>query len=81
MRENIYMLPSVMNQNIKSGVVNCNNKILISDSEFVLWKNDRVNTLKLAKISHKVILQPIITHKNLAQEPTQTITHKEEKLP
>ena len=60
--ENIYMMPSDMKLNIKSGVVNYNNKILISDSEF-LRKNDKVNTFKLAvptKISHinsKVIAQ------------------------
>ena len=40
MGDNIYMLPSDMNLNIRSGVVDYNNKILISDSEFVLREND-----------------------------------------
>ena len=31
------------------------------------------------KMSHKVVVQPTITHKNLAQK--LTITHEEEKLP
>ena len=81
------MLPGNTNLNIRSWgeggwVINYNNKILISDSKFVLGKNDKINTLEMTKISHKVVLQPIITDKNLSQEPTntQTITQKEEKV-
>ena len=76
--ENIYMLPSDMNLNIRPGTVGYNNKILVSDKKFSFGENDKVNALQLTKpkISHKVI-QPTITHKN--QEP-QTITHNEEKL-
>ena len=41
--ENIYMLPSDMNLNIRSGTVWYNNKILVSDEKFSLGKNDKVN--------------------------------------
>ena len=44
MGENIYMLPSNMNLNIRSGTVGYNNKILVSDEKFNLGKNDKVNT-------------------------------------
>ena len=40
--ENIYMLPSDMNLNIRSGTVGYNNKILVSDGKFSLGKNDKV---------------------------------------
>ena len=42
MGENIYMLPSNINLNIRSGTVEYNNKILISDGKFSLGKNDKV---------------------------------------
>ena len=70
----IYMLPSDINLNIRSGVVAYNNKILISDSQFVLKKNDKVNTLELAKIISKVLLEPTITHKNLEQKRINTFS-------
>ena len=41
MGENIYMLPSDMNLNIKSGTVGYSNKILVSDGTFSLGKNDK----------------------------------------
>ena len=40
----IYMLPSDMNLNIRSGTVGYNNKILVSDSRFSLGKNNMINT-------------------------------------
>ena len=43
MGENIYMLPSDMNLNIKTRNAGYNNKILISDGKFSLRKNDKVN--------------------------------------
>ena len=79
-RENIYMSPSDMNLNIRSAAVRYNNKLLVSDGKFNLGKNDKVNTLELAKegdkpkISHKVLVQPTIIPQK------QTITHEEEKL-
>ena len=75
MGENIYMLLSDINLNVKSGTVGYDNKILISDGNFSLGKNDKVNTFELAKgggnkpkISHKAVVQPTITHKTLAHE-------------
>ena len=41
--QNIYMLPSDMNLNIKTGTVWYNNKILVSDEKFSLGKNEKVN--------------------------------------
>ena len=41
--QNIYMLPSDMKLKIRSGTVGYNNKILVSDSNFSLGKNDEVN--------------------------------------
>ena len=56
--ESIYMLPSDMNPNIKTGTVGYNNKILVSDGKFSLGKNDKVNALVLEPVismpSHKV---------------------------
>ena len=36
--ENIYMLPSNMNLNIRSGTAGYNNKFLVSDEKFILGK-------------------------------------------
>ena len=85
-RENIYMLLSDTNLNIRSGTAGYNNKILVSDNKFSLGKNDEVNAPAMK--SHKILAQttnsnevqaqkPTITQKN--QEP-QTITHNEEKI-
>ena len=41
--ENLYMLPSDMNLKIKTGTVGYNNKILVSDGNFSLGKNEKVN--------------------------------------
>ena len=67
--ENIYILLSNMNLDIMSGTVGYNNKILVSDGEFSLGKNDKVNTLEPAvpkhtstKISHKDTAQPTTTN-------------------
>ena len=43
--ENIFMVPSDMNLNIRSGTVRYNNKILVSNGKFSLGKNDKVNAL------------------------------------
>ena len=47
--ENIYMLPSDMNSNIKSGTVGYNKKILLSDGNFSLGKNNKANTFNWQK--------------------------------
>ena len=86
MGENIYMLPSDMNLNIRSGTVRYNNKILVSDGKFSLGKNDKVNPLVsepvisrvMPKVTdHKVVAQTTHAHE-LAKKPT--ITHEEEKI-
>ena len=48
-----------------SGTVGYNNKILLSDGTFSLEKNDKVNTLELAKggdqpKSHRAVVQPLL---------------------
>ena len=43
--QNIYMLPSNMELKIKTGTVGYNNKILVSNGNFSLWKNDEVNLI------------------------------------
>ena len=87
MGENIHMLPSNMNLNIRSRTVGYNNKILVSDGKFSLGKNDKVNALVLELVtskeampkvmSHKVVAQPAHAHE-LSQKPT--ITHEEESI-
>ena len=52
--EDLYMLPSDMKLKIETGTVGYNNKILISDGNFILRKNDEVNSLEAPAIkSHK----------------------------
>ena len=75
--ENIYMLLSDMSLNIRSETVGYNNKLLVSDGNFSLGKNDKVNTLELAKLSYEES-RPTITHKNLPQK--QTDIHEGEKV-
>ena len=51
--QNIYMLPSNMELKIKTGTVGYNNKILVSDGNFSLGKNDEVNLITPAIKNHK----------------------------
>ena len=44
--EHLYMLPRNINLKIKTGTVGYNNKILVSDGNFSLGKNDEVNSLE-----------------------------------
>ena len=90
--ESIYMIPSDMNLKIRSGAVGYNNKNLVSDGNFSLGKNEKVNLVVPAMESHKVtetaarpkrnsndVLShaPNISHK--PQEP-KTITHNDENI-
>ena len=68
--ESIYMLPSDMSLKIKTGTVGYNNKILVSNGNFNLGKNDEVN--EMPKISH----QSTITHHELEKKPNITQTQK-----
>ena len=54
--QNIYMLPSNMELKIKTGTVGYNNKILVSDGNFSLGKNDEVNLITPAIKNHKTNL-------------------------
>ena len=48
------MLPSDMNLKIRLGTVGYNNKILVSDGNFSLVKNDEVNSLETPAVkNHK----------------------------
>ena len=77
--ENIYMLPSDMNLNIKRDTIGYNNKILISDDTFKLGINHKVNTnykLKRYVYTHEDLSVP----KNKLEENKNFITHEEEKV-
>ena len=82
--ENIYMLPSDMNLKIRSGTVGYNNKILVSNCNFSLGKNENVNLTTPAIKNHKTnsLETPAIkSHSNTAQGLTHapTISHEDEK--
>ena len=51
--ESIYMIPSDVKLKIRSGTVGYNNKILVSDGNFSLGKNDEVNLITPASKNHK----------------------------
>ena len=44
--ESMYMIPSDMNLKIRSGTVGYNNKILVSNGNFILGKNEKANSLE-----------------------------------
>ena len=76
------MLPSNVDLKIRFGTVGYNNKILVSDGNFGLGKNEKVNLVVPAIKNHKtnslgLTHTPAISQKN--QEP-KTITHNEEKM-
>ena len=69
--EHLYMLPSDMKLKIKTGPVGYNNKILVSDGNFILGKNDEVNSLEAPAIkSHKT---------NSLETPAMKSTHNSER--
>ena len=80
----LYMLPSDMNLKIKLGTVGYNNKILVSDGNFGLGKNDEVNEMPKisyqSTITHELAKKPNITHV-LTQAQKPTITHELAKQP
>ena len=94
--QNIYMLPSDMNLQIRPGTIRYNNKILVSDEKFSLGKNDEVNLMVPAIKSHRVtqtaarpkhnsndVLLPRGSHTpNISQKNLgpHTITHNDEKI-
>ena len=86
------MLPSDMALKIRSGTVGYNNKILVSDGNFSLGKNDEVNLAVPAMKSHKVTqtaIRPkpnsndVLSHApNISHKPQEpkTITHNDKKI-
>ena len=76
-----------MTLKFKTGTVWYNNKILVSDGQFILGKNEKVNSLETPAISHKdsnIVKQTVdsektaVTHKDLERKPT--ITHEGKKI-
>ena len=66
--ESIYMLPSNLKLKIKTGTVGYNNKILVSNGNFILRKNEKVNSLETPAI------------KNYKTNSLETLTSKIIKL-
>ena len=66
--QNIYMLPSNMKLKIKTGTVRYNNKILVSDGNFSLGKNDEVNLMTPPRSGAQG--PTIKNHKTNSSEPT-----------
>ena len=87
-RENLFMLPSDMNLKIGSGTAGYNNKILVSDGNFSLGKNEKVNA-SLAKSEEETTTKQKTTtvHKVVMKAPQPPapvekaiITHEDEKI-
>ena len=77
--ENIYMIPSDMELRIRLGTVGRNNKILVSDGNFNLGKNENVNSLETPAIktnSLELTQAPTISH----EDEKPKITHSDEKI-
>ena len=70
--ESIYTIPSDMNLNIRSGTAGYNNKILISDGNFSLGKNENVNIMTPAIKNHKTN-----SLETPAMKSTQTVVNSE----
>ena len=81
--ENIYMIPSDMKLRIKTGTVGYNNKILVSDGNFSLGKNEKVNLMvpAIKSLNTNSIEPTTITHAPaISQKNQKPITHNEEKI-
>ena len=77
--ESIYMLPSDLKLKIKTGTVGYNNKILVSSGNFILGKNEKVNSLE-APSAPQVETPTIKTHKTRETptiKSTQTVVKSE----
>ena len=75
--ESIYMLPSDMTLKIRPGTVGYNNKILVSNVNFILGKNEKVDSLEIPAIKyHKTNSLETPTIKNHKTNPLETPTIK-----
>ena len=73
-RENFFMLPSNMELKVKTGTVRYSNKILVSDGNFNLGKNNEVNSLETPAIkNHKT--NPLETPAIESHSEVNTHTH------
>ena len=79
MGENIYMLLSDKNLNMKTTPAGYNNKILVFDGKFSLGKNDKVNALKPAVPKH-TSTQKVTKISQSTTAHGLAITHEEEKV-
>ena len=75
--EYIYMLPSDLKLKIKTGTVRYNNKILVSNGNFILGKDEKVNSLETPAIkNHKTNSLETPTIKTHKTNPLETPTMK-----
>ena len=74
--ESIYMIPSDMKLKIRSGTVRYNDKILVSNGNFSLGKNDEVNLMTPASKNHKTNSLEAPTIKNHKTNSLETPTMK-----
>ena len=85
--ENLFMLPSDKNLKIRSGTVGNNNKILVSDGNFSLGKNEKVNAA-FAKSEEETMTKQMTTIHKVVTKALQLpapaekaiITHEDEKI-
>ena len=77
--ERIYMIPSDMKLKIRLGTVGYNNKILISDGNFSLEKNEKVNSLE-ALSAPQAKTPAIKNHKTNSLETPTIKNHKTNPL-
>ena len=77
--ESIYMLPSDLKLKIKTGTVGYNNKILVSNGNFILGKNEKVNSLE-APSTPQAESPAIKNHKtNSLETPAIKSTHNSKR--
>ena len=83
--QNIYMLPSNLKLKIKTGTVGYNNKILVSNGNCILGKNEKVNSLEAPSApqaetpaikNHKTNSLETPTIKNHKTNPIETLAMK-----
>ena len=77
--ESIYMLPSDLKLKIKTGTVGYNNKILVSNGNFILGKNEKVNSLE-APSAPQAETPAIKNHKINSLETPTIKTHETNPL-
>ena len=81
--ERIYMIPSDMKLKVRLGTVRYNNKILVSDGNLSLGKNDEVNLMTPATKIHKTnsLETPTIKshNTNSLETPAMKSTHNSER--